>query len=295
MSLVLLTTAGTGAAWNDLGGYPAQAGFALSDPALIARGQCWGIPNGLNWTWQGVGYPAAVYPMGTSVSAGIDENVRLLQQVYPHPWQFVLDGYSQGGIVVSHVWRDEICHPQGRLHDRLFDCLGVITYGNPCRAPGIAYGNTELWGHPVPDHLDGYVTGGISGPDCLHPEECLFPVNSGHPLAGRPAVFDFANPGDLYASAPINSDPWNNPTTVGHDETLIYNMVQNFNGKSLFSFIQTGIDLFLQPFSHVWPLCEAIYNGGLFASEGTNAPHWQYSSLPAINHLTSLGMEMGPT
>jgi hypothetical protein len=290
MNLVLLTTSGTAASWDDPGGYPAQAGYALSDPALLARGQCLGVPQGLNWHWQGVGYPAATFPMGPSVFAGIAENIRLLQQQYPHPWRFVLDGYSQGAICACRVWRDAILDPAGPLHDRLSDCLGVITYGNPLRAPGIAYGNTLLWGHQIPDNDDGFVTGGIAGPDCLRPEQCLFP--DGHPLAGRVAVFDFANPGDLYAAAPIGDDPWQDESVVGHDETLIYNMVQSFDGKNFFAFIKEMVELFIMPFSHVWPIAQAIYNGVLFLGQGANAPHWKYDSLPAINHLTALGMEL---
>lgn len=297
MPVVLLTIAGTGAAWDWIPGqYPAEAGAALSDPALIARGQCWGAPNGKNWHWQGVGYPAAVAPMGPSVLAGVHETVRLLSPsdidpfVYPHPWKFVLDGYSQGAIVACKVWRDHILSPAGQLHERLNDCLGVITYGNPLRAPGVAYGNTELWGHPVPDLDDGYTTGGIAGPDCLRPSECLFPA--GHPLAGQVAVYDFANDGDLYTSAPVGNEPWNTQTVVGHDETIIYNLIQNFSGKNLYGLAKAAIDLFEQPFSHVWPLFQAIYNGILFASQGVQAPHWRYDSLPATNYLTNLGKEL---
>lgn len=284
--ITLLTVSGTAAPW--FVGYPSESGFALTDPWLISRGQCFGPPEGQNWLFQGDGYPAAVFPMRPSVLNGWEECVRLLLEVYTSG-PFVLDGYSQGAIVVCMVWREEILNPAGRLHHRLNDCLGVITYGNPMRSPGIAYGNTLLWGHVVPGTQDGYVTGGISGPNNLKPEECLFP--DGHPLAGEPAVYDFANPGDLYASAPVGPTPWIKETTVGANETLVYEAIMDFDGSDLWAWTKKIFKIVTMPLSELWPLVQAIWNGLQFFSAGMNAPHWQYDSTPATIYLDKLGRQ----
>lgn len=285
--ITLLTVAGTGAAGDVIvGQYPAQAGAALTDPWLLARGQCLGDPYGRNWIWQWVGYAAAVFPMRPSVLGGVEELVRLLLQVYTSG-PFVLDGYSQGALVTCIVWRDEILNPAGRLHHRINDCLGVITYGNPMRCPGVAYGNTLLWGRGVPGKDDGFTTGGIAGPNCLRPEQCFFP--DGHPGAGQPAVLDFANAGDIYASAPVGDTPWTTETEVGSDMTLIYEAVMDFNGHDLFSFVKKLIHIVSMPWTTLWAVAQAIWNGMQFLAAGMNAPHWQYDSAPAIAWLEDIG------
>jgi len=53
----------------------------------------------------------------------------------------VLIGYSQGAICASHFWRDVILNPNGACHNRVNDVIAAITWGNPCRAPGVANGN----------------------------------------------------------------------------------------------------------------------------------------------------------
>lgn len=286
--ITALTVSGTGGAGNDLRQYPAQTGAALTDPMLIARGQMLGKPHGLNWFWQWIGYAAAMFPMRPSVLQGWEELVRLLLHIN-RGGKFTLIGYSQGALVVCLVWIHEILNPNGRLHHRLNDCLGVFTYGNPMRAPGIAYGNTLIWGKPVPGKEDGHTTGGIAGPANLRPEQCLFP--QGHPLAGEPAVYDFALLGDLYAAAPIGDKPWEQETDVGANETLIYEAVMDFNGRDLLAFARKIFKIATMPWSEFWSLFQAIFNGIKFLSEGMNAPHWRYDSAPLTAWLTELGKE----
>lgn len=276
--ITLHTVAGTLARWWE--GYPADSARYLTEwsgPWQQLTGE---KPK---FRWQGCEYPSAVFPMRPSVLAGWEE---LVTQINRWPGKFNLDGYSQGAVVVCLVWRHEILDPGGRLHHRLNDCLGVVTEGNPMRAPGIAYGNTLLWGRPAPGKLDGHTTGGIAGPGNLHPDECLFPA--GHPQAGKPAVFDFANPGDLYAAAPCGDDPWEHPTEVGANETLIYEAVMDFNGSDLWSFAKKIVKVLTMPLSQAWPLIQAIWNGMQFLAAGMNAPHWQYDARPAIAHYEHL-------
>ncbi|QHB37453.1 lysin B [Mycobacterium phage Leopard] len=290
--IALLTAAGTGGAWDVTAGqYPAQSGAYFADPMWVAREQCFGRGEGSNIVWQGIGYPAAVFPMRPSVLKGWEETVRLLSLILTeHPdWYFVLDGYSQGALVVCLVWQHEILNPTGRLHKFLNRCLGVIAYGNPMRAPGIAYGNTVIWGRPVPGKEDGEVTGGIAGPANLRPEECVFP--KGHPLAGQPAVYDFALLGDLYAAAPVGSDPWEHPTRVGENETLIYEAVMDFNGGDILAFARKIFKLATLNWLEFWAVFQAIFNGIKFLGAGMNAPHWQYDSRPVTAWLERLGKE----
>lgn len=279
--MIFLGIPGTAADWTM--GYPAETGFALTDPALIARGQCFGPPEGRNWEFQGVGYPAAVFPMRPSVLAGWEETVNLLLTKWA-AGKFVLSGYSQGAIVACLVWIHEILDPGGRLHHRLNDCMGVYVYGNPMRCPGVAYGNTLIWNIPIPGKEDGQVSGGIAGPANLTPEQCLFP--SGHPLAGEPAVFDFALKGDIYASAPVGVDY---TAIVGQNMTLIYETIMDFNGGDLLAFARKIFQIATMPWSQFWPLVQAIWNGIEFFAAGMRAPHWQYDSRPLTAHLDRLG------
>lgn len=277
--IVILTVAGTVARWWE--GYPADAGRYLTQWQGPWRELTGEKPE---FYWQGVEYPSATFPMRPSVLAGWEELVSLLLNKH-RTGRFVLDGYSQGALVVCLVWKHEILDPAGRLHHRLNDCLGVITYGNPMRAPGVAYGNTLLWGHSVPGKEDGHTTGGIAGPADLKPAECLFPA--GHPNAGEPAVFDFSNPGDLYASCPVGDEPWVKETNVGASETLIYESVLDFNGGDLWSWFKTIFKTIVKPWT-LWSRVQAIWNGIQFAAAGLNAPHWQYDAGPAIEWLKRL-------
>lgn len=277
--ITLHTAAGTVAqGWE---GYPAETGLALAGEWVRVWEELTGERARVRWQW--TGYPAATFPMRPSVLAGWEEMVRLINSI---PGKFVLDGYSQGALVVCMLWRHDLLAPSGRLHHRLNDCLAVITYGNPMRAPGVAYGNTLLWGRPAPGPDDGYTTGGIAGPGNLHPSECLFPDS--HPQTGKPAVYDFANPGDLYAAAPCGDDPWNNPTKVGSNETLIYESVMDFNGGDLFSWAKTIFKTISMPWTTVWPMFQSIWNGIQFLKAGMNAPHWQYDSRPATDFVRRL-------
>jgi hypothetical protein len=277
--ITLLTVSGTVSPWWL--GYPADAARYLTEwqqPWYQLTGE---KPK---FRWQGVGYEAATFPMRPSILHGWEELVRLLLEEHPSGL-FTLSGYSQGADVVCLVWLHELRKPGGRLHHRLNDCLAVFTYGNPMRCPNIAYGNTILWGKPVPGEEDGHATGGIAGPADLRPDECLFP--DGHPDAGEPAVFDFANEGDIYTSCPVGDDPWEHESEVGKTETMVYESVLDFNGGDLWAWTKTIFGTAL-PWK-TWSRVQAIWNGIQFASLGMNAPHWQYSAAPEIRYLEKLG------
>jgi hypothetical protein len=162
---IVITASGTGVSmWDTTPPQPAAVAIAL-DQTL-----CY---------WQPLGnYPASVTnpQMGRSVQEGVDEIVRLINDVYPpgnpRGTSFILLGYSQGAIVVSHFVRDELLSPTGRCSGRAGDLVAVGVWGNPCRLPGWASGN-QYAGWPMPADLDGVVTGGIAGPDCLQPQHVV--------------------------------------------------------------------------------------------------------------------------
>ena len=263
--------------------------------------------------WHPAGYPAATVQMGDSVIAGINEVVRIASLYTPSAlWtgKLVLTGYSQGAMVVDRVWRDEILNPSGRLANRVNDVIAIVNFGDPMRTPGISRGN-EHAGIAVPGRLDGFTTGGIAGPGCLTAAQT------------PPFLLSCNNPGDLYGTAPVGDSPWTTETGVGHDETLIFNLVQDFNGTNLVALaqealailgfdasalgvagIETSLSVLLghgglslgipaggvtEP-AHVIALVQAIYNGGMFvvAQQG---PHLDYEKyIPAaVDFVTRAG------
>jgi hypothetical protein len=260
--ITYLSAQGTGVdMWT---GYPADTGRAISTEYFM---------------WQPIGnYPASVVnpQMGGSVQMGVDEAVRLLTgSGGPGPFYtsgpIALSGYSQGALVVAKLWRDEFLNPNGRLHNRLNDVVAAVTWGNPMRSPGIANGNVST-GQAIPKNLDGAVTGGIAGPEDLRPAETPW------------WWYDFANDGDLYAAAPVGVNPWTDEAPAGMVETNIFNIVQRATIGNIISI--------LKDLGHPIGTIEAIYNGGLFASQGTNAPHWQYNIDGAVRFLNSIGAKV---
>jgi hypothetical protein len=182
--------------------------------------------------------------MGPSVDAGVRE---LLNQINLHPGQLVLCGYSQGALVVAKAWRDHILN--GSLNHRLPDVIGIITFGDPMRCPGVANGNVFA-GQGLPKDSDGQTTGGVAGPDCLTPDE-------------TPTFFlSFANDGDLYASAPVGDDPWHNESAAGADETLIYNIVQNATVANVQAIAEGVLKVIEKPWTQVVPLVRPSTTAG---------------------------------
>lgn len=217
--------------------------------------------------WQPIGYPAAVSPMAPSVAAGRAEVNRQIA-MRPVGTPLFLSGYSQGAIVTGQVWALDILSPSGVHHDRLGDVRGIINFGDPLRCPGIAHGN-EVAGLPLPKKLDGQVTGGIAGPADLT-------------AAQTPDFYlSCALDGDLYAAAPVGTNPWTSKSHVGKVETNIYDIVQQ---PTFLDIISIAKDLGM-PIGTV----EGIYNALLFFGQGTNAAHWQYGPFvqPMVDWILS--------
>lgn len=268
---MLLTVNGTGVSDPFGSGFDADVGraFAVNPWADIANNIDGLPPNPLPPVyWQPTGYPAAVFPMNPSVQAGVAEAIRLIKLYHKIGMPLFLSGYSQGAIVIAILIMMHILPETGELHDRLADFMlgGAIQFGDPMRCPGIAHGN-EAFGFAAPGLVNGVTSGGIAGPLVMHPTETT------------DNYLSCALDGDLYAAAPIGDDPWKHEAGPGKVETGIYNFVET---GSVIDFLKIALDIGA-PISTI----KAIYNGLKFASQGMNAPHWQYGPFvePAIEWI----------
>jgi hypothetical protein len=263
--VTILTAQGTGAdMWTGPPADAARAVVAANPKAAF---------------WQPIGnYPAAVFPMGQSVRAGVEEGQRLLTDVYP-TGPIILIGYSQGALVTSKLYRDVILN--GPLAHRKTDVLAAVTYGNPMRAPGVARGNVAA-GWPMPSQVDGRVTGGIAGPDDLTAEQT--PAN----------WYDYVGVGsdggatELYANAPVGANPKSGEDGPGLIETQIYNIVQQATVSDVLAIAADVAKILIHPISEIVSIVEALVNGGLFAAAGPNADHDTYDIAPSVNYLNTI-------
>lgn len=240
--ITLITVNGTAVGWED--GPPADLARALGDE---------------QFNWMPAAYPGATFPMLPSRREGEAEVAR---RIHTNPGKLILAGYSQGALVVNQCLRT-LRDPASDLHHRLPDLVNVITFGDPMRTPGIARGN-ELAGRPLPTELDGQVTGGIAGAECLTAEET------------GDIVISFANDGGLYECAPVGADPWHNMPEVGHIENVIYQVIQEVTVADVWEVVKIVAETIFFPWAILVPLVQAIWNAGLFFAQGMSAPHYHY-------------------
>lgn len=273
----------------------------------------YGLMNAQDGLWQGVfiPYPAAVFPMGPSVTAGRSTLVSSIQSYAGSYYAangsydgmvIVLTGYSQGAMVTGQVWTQDILDDLGQLHYLLPYVWRVYQFGDPYRSPGIAHGN-ELLGQPVPPQVDGYTTGGIGGPNDLLPAQTNVQAPD-----GKFVVTSFANPGDLYADCPVGDSPWTNEaftnlaqdaidTIMGTAQVPLWEAVAQVGAVeySIFSVVQqaTFVNVVSLAADLLMPVgaVEGIINGLTFAVQGTNAPHWHYEAAcqAAVDELLAIG------
>lgn len=244
----LFTVHGTGMA-DPLGpGYPADVARGVLDV----------------WHWQPIGnYPAAAFPMGSSVMQGIAE---LKLQIRNHPGKFALAGYSQGAIVTSMTAKHSIFDPRGELHDRKDDLIASVTWGNPCRELGVANGNRAS-GIPIP------LGRGISDDRLVNTPDWWFDYAHG------------ANSGfgrDIYTDTPDDD--------TGEHMTAIYKVVQNISGFiGPNSLLEQFSEMATSPAIELPAVFRAVYYGGQFVTTQpfATAPHCNYDLAPAIAYLRS--------
>lgn len=215
------------------------------------------------YLWQPIGYPARPFPMGPSVAAGRDE---LAVQMEKHRDRVVrhgaaLAGYSQGAIVTSEAWMDDIRYPGGRLSWALPHVRKSVTFGNPMREMG------KVWAD--------------AGGRAPHPDS--------HGIADRrltdtPSWWrDYAHRGDLYTDVSGES---------AENKIAIYKVVMGsrvFDGPdSLLRQIleATGVVRDAHQVIEVTAMMKAILDAGLFFIRGTG-PHVNYSTAEAVAYLMS--------
>lgn len=260
----LLTVNGTGVA------DPFGAGF----PAGLARALL-GEAEGM-WSWQPVGYPAAAFPMGPSVRVG---RAALCARIQRHPGPVALCGYSQGALIVSTVWRDDILAADGVLHHRLADVAAIVNYGDPMRCPGLANGN-KFAGQPLPRNINGFVSGGIAGVGNLTPEQT------------PDFLLCFANDGDHYTCAPTGLDPWEEETGPGRHERIMFEAVQDATVATVSAIAAAVAEMLDEPIERMVPGVRSIAEGAFFLGAGVGGPHARYDIAPAVRFLTQVGANL---
>lgn len=268
--ITILTAQGTGVdMWNQMSPQPFGAAQFVKQkyPDNVIIQPVGNYPASVNNPW-----------MGTSVRMGVDSAVALLGGAPPMaPGDPVYASgpvigwwYSQSAILGSHLWRDEVLNPTGRLSYRKDDFIATVTYGNPCRCPGKANGNIAAgWG--LPGTLNGETTGGIAGPDCLTAEQT--------PNWWYDYVWLGNDDGhtELYTNCPVGNDPWANEADTGKVGTLVYDFIQT---GTFIDFVEIA-EALLTPIAMI----EEIYNGLTFALAGPNADHFAYNWLDSIVYV----------
>lgn len=204
------------------------------------------------YKWQPIGYPAATFPMNPSVQAGRAELRRQLDihRARVEAEGAVLCGYSQGAIVVSEYWMDDVIrqsHWAGKY------IRAAVTFGNPMRERG------RVWVDP----------GGPPAPATSHGIADRLMDNT--PWWWR----DYAHAGDLYTDCEGDS---------GEYKTAIYQVVMGarvLQGPD--SLLAQVLELQAQP-AELVALFKAIMDAGLFVARQTG-PHINYSPTTAIQYL----------
>jgi hypothetical protein len=301
---VVFTVAGTGSdMWNT----------AAPQPAGIAQQLEATFPD--TYLWQPVGdYPAATFPMGDSVTDGINSLIYMItgepvagsNTTVPGPTYvengLQLLGYSQGAIVVCGFiqW----CFANNRM-DVLERIVTVAVWGNPCRLPGFASGN-DFAGWPDPGTVDGFETGGIAGPGTvgpgqMTPEQVLCQLPAALLATKKHYWGDFVNTigdaTDIYADCPTGPAPVTlaGEALPGSFETLIYDLVQEIGSADMPALIQAVQRLLgTGDLPDIIGVGEAVLNGGLFLAAGPDAAHYTYDPTPIYNFVAASGSETPP-
>lgn len=218
-----------------------------------------------DWEWQPIGnYPADPFPMWPSIWKGIEElrfQIRRHAELKPGS-KIALAGYSQGAVVISWVWKWDIEHPNGMLHDLLPNVVAAVTWGNPMREYRVANGN-RFAGWPVPEGRGIYK-------DRLErtPTWWLDFAHGGNSQWGR----------DLYTDSPNNH--------TGDIQTAVCDVVMMADLFTAFNmlFVHVG-HLSDNPAAEIPPIFDAVVQAGMFFVPQGTMPHLDYDIRPAVEYL----------
>lgn len=207
----------------------------------------WLVEHGI-CDWQWTGYPAAPFPMWSSMMTGINQAKIDINARSKVGTPIYLCGYSQGAWLASLLWKYHIEPPGSDLHHRKDDVKKAFMFCNPMRQEGI---------------------GGTPGAGAANDR-----------MVNTPSWWrEYANPKDIYASVPVE-DGWGEniraicAIIAGHDWIV--------GRDSIFAQL---LELGVSPFSEGWSAAQAILKAGMFFGSGTG-PHVQ--NLPvgaAIDYL----------
>ncbi len=235
---VLFTVCGTGVPWWV--GPDADTARAVED----------------RYKWQPIGYPAAPFPMSTSYEAGRSELRRqfTLWRAQVERCGAALGGYSQGAIVTSLFWEQDVKPETGSCHWAKDHITKAVAWGNPMREQGKAYPDA---GAPIAPADSHGVTGNlmVDTPDWWR---------------------NYAHKGDLYTDCSGES---------GEMKTAIWQIVRGtnvFRGPD--SIIAQVIETIQQPLPGAIAMLKAMLDAGIFFAAGTG-PHVNYDIRPAIEFL----------
>ncbi|AMS01733.1 endolysin [Mycobacterium phage Brocalys] len=237
---VLITVCGTGVPWWI--GPDADTARAVEDKYL----------------WQPIGYPAAPFPMGKSISAAIAEAHnqanRHRERIETHG--AVLAGYSQGAVVASELWMNHIAPEGGSLHWMKPHVHKAVTWGNPNREAG------HVWPDYGPSPMASLASQGVA-------------TNG---MRDTPPWWrDYAHQGDLYAAA--------DPGDSQEIKQAIWQIVRDidlFTGPD--SLLAQIVELSRDPLPETIAIAKAILDAGMFFAKRTG-PHVNYNTQPAIDYL----------
>lgn len=249
---------------------PAQGNWAWEGPQLfcftlggtgepIGVGHASQVGEGIDedlWSWVPVSYPAAGFPMINSLNTGIDNLVAAIEAL-PLGTKFALIGVSQGAVVTSKTWEDEIFASTGRLHNRVNDIVAAVTFGNPRRKDGShAPGTPDPGGH-------GIATGDLQ--------------------TNTPSWwYDYANPNDIVPTVPTG--------TGGDYASTVYDfLMTDWDGISG-TLLSTVLSTFTNPLgsiASVGALLEQLA-GDLYKSGTGHNPHTTYNTVKIDGTHTSV-------
>ncbi|OBF14378.1 hypothetical protein [Mycolicibacterium conceptionense] len=217
-----------------------------------------------DYFWQPVGYPAAPFPMGKSITAAIDEchvqfnrtdiGFQHRERIETHG--LALAGYSQGAVAISELWENHIKPEGGTLHWAKPYLTKAVTWGNPNREKGKVY--PDFGGSPMASLTSQGVssTGMRDTPDWWR---------------------NYAHTGDLYACA--------EPGDAQQDKNAIWAIVRDLNvftGPD--SLLAQVIELAEMPIPRTIAAFKALIDAGMFFAKQTG-PHVDYNPQPAIDYL----------
>ena len=236
---VLLTVCGTGVPWW------------IGPDADVARA----VERKYRWQPIGPPYQALAFPMAKSVASGRQELIAQCER-----WRqdiiaagCALIGYSQGAIVISEAWMQDIRPDNGRLAWMRPHLKKAVTFGNPMREQGRAWGD----GLPVPK------------PDSRGIADVL--------MTDTPGWWrDYIHEKDMYGDVSGES---------GEYKTAIYKLIMGarvLSGPD--SLLAQLAELGQAPTVAGIAMMQAILDAGMFFGARTG-PHVNYRTQPAIDYL----------